>query len=239
MLNVGWLSSPAAIWRQGEDPELRIRFPIPAYVIELGDERILVDTGLNPSAIDDPGAFYGRPDALGLFELELESDVSEQLDVSTLTRIVLTHLHFDHAGGLARLPSSIPIVVQRREWEAAHDAASCERNFLNPRDYAGDDREVVLVDGEHDLLGDGSIALLPTPGHTPGHQSVRVGEDLIIGADVVHYMSTFEDHRFPIFADDHAAQADSANRLSGLRDAGIRVLPGHDPDVLSPGPLVC
>jgi N-acyl homoserine lactone hydrolase len=238
MLNVGWLSSPAMIWRQGEDPELRIRFPIPAYLIEAGDERILVDTGLNPSAVEDPGAFYGRPDALGMFELELEDDISEQLDSSTLTRIVLTHLHFDHAGGLARLPSSIPIVVQRREWEAGHDAASCARNLLYPRDYAGGEREVVLVDGEHDLLGDGSIELLPTPGHTPGHQSVRVGEDLIIGADVVHYMSTFEDHRFPMFADDHAAQADSADRLGGLRDAGMRVLPGHDPDVLTPGPLL-
>jgi glyoxylase-like metal-dependent hydrolase (beta-lactamase superfamily II) len=237
MLNVGWLSSPAAIWRQGEDPELRIRFPIPAYLIEAGDERILIDTGLNRSAVDDPGAFYGRPETFALFELELEQDVAEQLDVSTLTRIVLTHLHFDHAGGLARLPASIPIVVQRREWEAGHDAAACERNFLNARDYAGEGREVLLVDGDHDLLGDGSIELLLTPGHTPGHQSVRVGDGLILGADVAHFASTFEDHRFPIFADDHAAQADSANRLRARRDAGARVLPGHDPGVLRPGPL--
>ena len=237
MLNVGWLSSPAAIWRQGEDPDVRIRFPIPAYVIETGDERILVDTGLNRAAVEDPGDFYGRAEAMSLFELELEADVAEQLDVSTITRIVLTHLHFDHAGGLARLPSSIPIVVQRREWEAGHDRTVSERNFLNPRDYAGDEREVVLVDGDHDLLGDGSVMLLLTPGHTPGHQSVRVGEGLILGADVAHFMSTFEDHRFPIFADDHSAQADSANRLRGLRDAGARVMPGHDPDVLHPGPV--
>jgi glyoxylase-like metal-dependent hydrolase (beta-lactamase superfamily II) len=237
MLNVGWLSSPAAIWRQGEDPELRIRFPIPAYLIEAGDERILIDTGLNRSAVADPGAFYGRPDAFGLFQLELEQDIADQLDVSTLTRIVLTHLHFDHTGGLARLPSSIPVVVQRREWEAGHDAGVAARNFLYQRDYAGDDREVLIVDGDHDLLGDGSIELLLTPGHTPGHQSVRVGEGLILGADVAHFLSTYEDHRFPIFADDHTAQADSANRLSDMRDAGARLLPGHDPDVLRPGPL--
>jgi glyoxylase-like metal-dependent hydrolase (beta-lactamase superfamily II) len=237
MLNVGWLSSPAAIWRQGEDPELQIRFPIPAYLIEAGDERILVDTGLNRSAVTDPGAFYGRPDAFGLFRLELELDIADQLDVSTLTRIVLTHLHFDHTGGLARLPSSIPVVVQRREWEAGHDAGVAARNFLYPRDYAGDDREVLIVDGDHDLLGDGSIELLLTPGHTPGHQSVRVGEGLILGADVGHFLSTYEDHRFPIFADDHTAQADSANRLSDMRDAGTRLLPGHDPAVLHPGPL--
>jgi glyoxylase-like metal-dependent hydrolase (beta-lactamase superfamily II) len=238
MLNVGWLSSSAAVWRQGEDPQRQIRFPIPAYLIETADERILIDTGLNPRAVADPGSFYGRPELFDLFELELEQDITAQVDVSTLTRIVLTHLHFDHAGALALLPSSIPIVVQRREWEAGHDEAAVQRNFLYPRDYAVDDRELVLVDGDHDLLGDGSIELLLTPGHTPGHQSVRVGERLILGADVAHFASTLEDHRFPIFADDFAAQARSANRLRRLRDAGALVLPGHDPEVLRPGELV-
>jgi glyoxylase-like metal-dependent hydrolase (beta-lactamase superfamily II) len=87
----------------------------------------------------------------------------------------------------------------------------------------------------HDLLGDGSIELMLTPGHTPGHQSVRVGDQIILGADVAHFASTLEDNRFPVFADDFAAQAQSADRLRQLRDAGARVLPGHDPDVLRPG----
>ena len=236
MFNVGWISSSAAVWRQGEDPDSRIRFPVPAYLVETGAERILIDTGLNPAAVADPGNFYGRPEA-GMFDLELELSVLEQVDVSTLTRIVLTHVHFDHAGALSLLPRSIPIVVQRREWEGAHDEASVRRNFFYPRDYAVDDREIVLVDGDHDLLGDGSIELLLTPGHTPGHQSVRVAEQLVIGADVAHFAATLEDHRFPVFADDFDAQARSADRLRGLRDAGARVLPGHDPDVLRPGPV--
>lgn len=236
MFNVGWISSSAAVWRQGEDPDSRIRFPVPAYLVETGAERILIDTGLNPAAVADPGNFYGRPEA-GMFDLELELSVLEQVDVSTLTRIVLTHVHFDHAGALTLLPRSIPIVVQRREWEGAHDEASVRRNFFYPRDYAVDDREIVLVDGDHDLLGDGSIELLLTPGHTPGHQSVRIAERLVIGADVAHFAATLEDHRFPVFADDFDAQARSADRLRGLRDAGARVLPGHDPDVLRPGPV--
>jgi N-acyl homoserine lactone hydrolase len=236
MLNVGWISSPAAVYRQGEDPDSRIRFPIPAYLIETAEERILIDTGLHPGAIADPAAFYGRPEA-GLFELELEQPLSEQVDVGTLTRVVLTHLHFDHAGSLALLPASLPIVIQRREWEAGRDAAAIRRNFLYPRDYDVSDRDLVLVDGDHDLLGDGSIELLLTPGHTPGHQSVRVGEQLVIGVDVAHFAATLEDRRFPSFADDFAAQERSADRLCALLDAGARVLPGHDPDVLRPGPV--
>jgi len=237
MFNVGWLSSSAAIWRQGEDAEQRIRMPIPAYLIETDRERILIDTGLNPAAVADPGGFYGRPDIFAPFALELECSIGEQVDLSTLTRVVLTHLHFDHAGGLSQLPRSVPIVIQRREWEAGQDAKAVARNFLHPRDYVLDQQRIVLIDGDHDLLGDGSLELLLTPGHTPGHQSVRVGADLVLGVDVAHFATTLDDHRFPMFADDFAAQARSAESLRKLRDEGAQVLPGHDPDVLRPGPV--
>ena len=130
----------------------------------------------------------------------------------------------------------MPVVVQRAEWEAGQDRAAIERNFFLPRDYAEAPANLVLVDGDHDLLGDGSIELLSTPGHTAGHQSVQVG-DLVIGADAAHYAATLDDRRFPIFADDHDAQGRSADRLRELRDSGLRVQPGHDPAVLEPGPL--
>lgn len=237
MLNAGWMTAPAALWRRDEDPGKRIRVPVPAYVVETASERILIDTGLHPGACADTPAFYGRPEATSFFSLELDQPVHEQIDPTTIAMIVLTHLHYDHAGGLSLLPPSIPIVVQRREWEAGKDSGAIERNFFFPRDYAGQEREAILVDGDHDLLGDGSVELLSTPGHTPGHQSVRLGGDLVVGADVAHYASGLDDHRFPAFADDHSEQRRSAERLRALRDGGTRVLPGHDPDVLRPGPL--
>jgi len=236
-LEVGWIASAAGIWRRDDPLDRRIRFPIPAYLIETERERILLDTGLHPDAVRDPQARYGRADALGPVQLELERSVAEQVDLTTITQVVLTHLHYDHAGGLDLLPAAVPVVVQRREWEAAHDDEAVARNFLQPADYAAVADRVLLVDGDHDLLGDGSIELLLTPGHTPGHQSVRVGERLVIGGDVSHFASGLDDHRFPLFADDHAAQAASARRLRALRDAGADVRPGHDPGVLAPGPV--
>jgi glyoxylase-like metal-dependent hydrolase (beta-lactamase superfamily II) len=237
MLSGGWMTASAALWRQGEDPETKMRFPVPAYLVETEGERILVDTGLHPGACDDAAAHYGGAPTMGLFSFEQDQPVSEQVDPATITRIVLTHLHWDHAGGLSLLPSSIPVVVQRREWEAGGDSAAIERNFFFPRDYVDDEREVILVDGDHDLLGDGSIELLLTPGHTPGHQSVRIGEDLVLGADVTYFDSGLDDLRFPAFGDDLEAQLRSAGRLRALRDGGARVIPGHDPDVLRPGPV--
>jgi glyoxylase-like metal-dependent hydrolase (beta-lactamase superfamily II) len=237
MLNVGWLTAAAGFWRRDDDFDRQVRIPVPAYVIETGEERILVDTGLNPAAVADPARHYGSAEALGLFQLELAESVGEQVDLATVTKVVLTHLHFDHAGGLGLLPPAVPIFLQRREWEAAQDAAAARKNFYLPVDYEAAGGQVTLVDGDHDLLGDGSVRLLLTPGHTPGHQSVGVGERLVLGGDVAHFASGLDDHRFAAFGDDFGAQAESANRLRAMRDAGAIVLPGHDPAVLEPGPV--
>lgn len=237
MLNGGNFTSSAAIWRRDEDPERQIRFPIPVYLIETETERILVDTGLHPGAAADAQDHYGGVESLAIFKLELAAPIAQQIDAGTVTKVVLTHLHFDHAGGLASLPESVPIFLQRREWEAGGDRAAIARNFYLPLDYEGVADRVVLVDGDHDLLGDGAVELLLTPGHTPGHQSVRVGDGLIIGGDVTHFASGLDDHRFPLFADDFDAQRTSAERLRALRDEGVAVLPGHDPGVLRPGPV--
>jgi N-acyl homoserine lactone hydrolase len=238
MLDGGAFTSPAGLWRKGDDMERQVRFPVPIYLVEVGEERILVDTGLHPDAAADAASHYDGAESVALFRLEQEVSLTSQVDLTGLTMVVLTHLHFDHAGGLELLPEDLPIYMQRREWEAAQDPEGIARNFLLPRDYegVGEDR-VVLVDGDHDLLGDGRVELLFTPGHTSGHQSVRVGESLIIGGDVTHFAAGLDDHRLPIFGADLDAQLASAERLRALRDAGATVRPGHDPDVLTPGPV--
>jgi len=61
---------------------------------------------------------------------------------------------------------------------------------------------------------------------------------LVIGGDVTHFAAGLDDHRLPIFGDDLKVQVASAERLRALRDAGAEVRPGHDPDVLVPGPVL-
>jgi N-acyl homoserine lactone hydrolase len=238
MLDGGHFTSPAGLWRRDDDMKRMVRFPVPAYLIETGEERILVDTGLHPAAAADAVAHYHGAESLGFFRLEQRLAIDRQVDLTSLTKVVITHLHFDHAGGLALLPSSLPIYIQQREWEAGQDSEAIAKNFYLPRDYDGVAAQIVLVDGDHDLLGDGSVELLSTPGHTPGHQSVRIGEGLVIGGDVTHFAAGLDDHRLPMFGDDLEVQLASAERLRALRDGGVEVRPGHDPAVLVPGPVL-
>jgi N-acyl homoserine lactone hydrolase len=233
----GWFTVPAGIVRRDDAFDRPVRCPVPVYLIETDSERILVDTGLNPTGVADPVAHYGRAEAFGPFVPEQDASIADQIDLGSLTMVVLTHLHFDHVGGLELVPNDVPLAIQRVEWDAGRDAIAVERNFFLPVDYAATERELRLIDEDnHDLLGDGSVELLQTPGHTPGHQSVRVG-DVVIGADVTHFASGIDDQRLPIFGDDLAAQERSADRLRDLRDSGLTVLPGHDPELLTPGPV--
>jgi glyoxylase-like metal-dependent hydrolase (beta-lactamase superfamily II) len=159
------------------------------------------------------------------------------VDPGEVRWLVTSHLHFDHVGGNAQLPRA-RWVLQRREWEAARDDEWRARNFVDPRDYdLGHDR--LLVDGEHDLFGDGAVVCLPTFGHTPGHQSLRVrtvGGDVVLTADACYLRRTLEDGVLPPNAFDAEAMRASLARLRALRDGGARLVFGHEPEGWDPRP---
>src|SRR5271157_6018459 len=96
MLDGGYFTSAAGLWRRDESMERQVRFPIPVYLIEAGSERILIDTGLHPAAVDDPERHYAGAASIRYFRLELDASIAQQIDLDTLTGVVLTHLHFDH-----------------------------------------------------------------------------------------------------------------------------------------------
>ena len=93
--------------------------------------------------------------------------------------VVNSHFHFDHCGCNASFPRAT-FLVQRAELALAR---------AEPKRYDAKDWDLPLeyraVDGEHDVFGDGSVVLLPTPGHTAGHQSlwIRRGTRRAIRAD--------------------------------------------------------
>jgi glyoxylase-like metal-dependent hydrolase (beta-lactamase superfamily II) len=159
-------------------PAGRVAVPVPFYVIEHPEGVTLFDCGLHANVADADDDYRKRLQAGGAdVSFGPEETVArhlERLDIDPdrVRYVVVSHLHFDHAGGLHQVPNAT-LVVQQREWEAGFDSEIAARYFL-PRRYFDLGHKVQLVDGEHDLFGDGSVVCLPSYGHTPGHQSLRV-----------------------------------------------------------------
>ena len=124
------------------------------------------------------------------------------------------------------------MLVQRREWEAGMCPDIAALHGYNRRNFdLGHKR--LLIDGEHDLFGDGSVVCLPTYGHTPGHQSLRLqldGGEVVLAADSCYFCRTLRERRLPPRAHDREAMLASLDRLAALEAGGARIFYGHDPE---------
>lgn len=223
--------------------------PIPAFLIDHpGAGPILVDTGLHAGVVADPRDNLG-PVASRLYRIamrpeqalpaQLEALGIDPLDVRI---VVMTHLHFDHASGVAQFPQAT-FVVSRAEWQAASGGGTRQGYRARQFDHAFDWR---TVDYEHrdvdsfagfgrsvDLLGDGSIHLVSTPGHSPGHQSVvvRLGDrELLLCGDAAMRRSAIEAGELPLFvADEHRYRRSLAEiRRYVEQTPDAVVICGHD-----------
>lgn len=144
--------------------------------------------------------------------------------------LVNSHLHFDHVGGNHQVKNA-QLVVQEREWRAGHDADLIQANGYHQADY-DHGHDLKLVDGEHDLFGDGSVLYVPTYGHTPGHQSlkVRLGSgDVLLTGDACYLRQTLENLHLPRVVHNAAEMLESLGRIRTLQKAGARIFYGHDP----------
>ena len=166
--------------------------PINVYVIEHEQGVVLFDTGQDRRSVTAPdyfptgfaGHIYSR---LARFDVPEDATLTARLasigyDVSDVRLAVLSHLHQDHIGGLPELGRA-DIVVSEAEWAEADKPRAVLAGFLGEHiklpglnwklvTPAATDSAVAPFGAAHDLFGDGSLLLIPTPGHTPGSLSM-------------------------------------------------------------------
>ncbi|MGH7893413.1 MAG: N-acyl homoserine lactonase family protein [Candidatus Binatia bacterium] len=230
----GWLTGPAGLFLEGEHGKLRV--PVPVFLIDHPKGRVLFDTGLHPDVQHDPHGRLGFLADVFPAEFRPGEEVAGRLAargvaIDRVDYVVLSHLHFDHAGGLGTIPNA-RLVVQRREWEAGGDPDLAAQLSFARHDF-DHGHDLLLVDGEHDLFGDGRVVCVPTHGHTPGHQSLRVrldARDVVLTADACYLRRTLEAEHLPMLVYDRDATLASLRRLRAFRDAGARIVYGHDAD---------
>jgi N-acyl homoserine lactone hydrolase len=231
-LTCGWLTADARGMVDHEDVSGPMRMPVGAFLVEHPQGSLVFDTGMHP----DLQVSKDRLRKIGsLFEIELDDAglVDGQLrardvDPDDVAVAVVSHLHFDHCGGLCRLPNA-RVLVQAAEWEAAQHPGRIELGIYEPTDFdLGHDR--LLVDGEHDVFGDRSVVLLPTPGHTPGHQSLLIEGRLLLVGDACYCRFALDRDALPAYSADPDRQRATFAWLRDQEAAGIALVFSHDPE---------
>jgi len=211
----------------------RALMPVPSWLIEHPRGLVLFDTGLHQELQTD------RSRLRKLFKTTVvDFDAGEELAArlaaagvvpADVDIVVFSHLHFDHAGGTVEVPNA-RLVVQASEWETGHHPGLVEFGLYDPASFdLGHDVEQIA--GVHDLFGDGSIVCLPTPGHTRGHQALRVelaSGPVVLTGDCVYFERMLDEMKVPDFGFDKEQQLQSMRELLALREAGCRLLYGHD-----------
>jgi N-acyl homoserine lactone hydrolase len=230
----GFLTIPQAFLL--EHTTGRITVPIPAYLIVHPKGRVLFDSGLNLRTQTDPEAYIGRESLrYTTFHFRAGEEISARLQALAIapedvTHVVNSHWHYDHAGGNAQAPNA-EIVVQQREWE--HAMALPDDDVAYRKADFDTGQRVRRVCGEHDLFGDGTVTCLPTYGHTPGHQSLRVrtarGEFLLCG-DACYLRRSLATLHLPGVRADREATLSVLERFRAMQERGARIMFGHDPE---------
>ncbi len=231
----GFVTIPYGFLLQGMKGRLTV--PVPAYLIVHEKGRALFDSGLNLESQTDPLGYFGE-DGLkyNTFHFLPGEEVSARLTATGIAPedvdiVINSHLHYDHSGGNAQAPNA-QVLVQSREW--AHAKATADQNLGYLAKDFDTGQKLRLVDGEHDVFGDGSVVCLPTYGHTPGHQSLRVqtelGGEFILCGDACYLKKTLEDLHLPGVIADQAAAMAVLHRFREMQARGSKIMFGHDPD---------
>ena len=216
------LANDESVWTPGENVGRSIEFSSTCWLIQHRNKWLLWDTGVPESALHDPKGWSTLPK---LIVYHLDKTLTDQLaaiglKTTDISYVALSHSHGDHIGNVRLFPNST-VLMQRAEyaWISSPDGPNDNVNQLKAlaRKLLGTPKHLRLLDGDTDVFGDGSVTLVSTPGHTPGHQSLLIhlknSGFIILSGDVVHLEENFEKNTVPSLNTDKAASIASMDRI--------------------------
>ncbi|PZO71520.1 MAG: N-acyl homoserine lactonase family protein, partial [Sphingomonas taxi] len=170
-----------------------------AYLIKHADGWTLWDTGMEDSLAELPEGRIIAHDIRGIAKRTIAGQLKEiGIDPQDVSTLILSHAHFDHAGNCRLFPNA-RWIVQKAERDAMFGDKPDSFGFLPHLYDTLRSNPTEVVEGDHDVLGDGSVTLIATPGHTPGHCSLLVrlpkSGPVILSGDVAHFEESLH-HRY-------------------------------------------
>lgn len=231
-----------------------VEIPIGAFLIQHREGAVLFDTGMDPRICEPEyiDSAIGRFLARRIFQFHIGEDDSlarqlKAINVSpnSVQKAIISHLHFDHVGGIADIPQA-ELLVSKTEWQRLSEPNPQNDWILREHielpgakwrqiDFDATDDPVLEAFGEcHDVMGDGSLVLLPTPGHTQGSMSLLLRSSnmvpMLFVGDLTYEADLLMRDQFPAVGD-KASLRDSFAKVRALKRQlpDLLVLASHDP----------
>jgi glyoxylase-like metal-dependent hydrolase (beta-lactamase superfamily II) len=212
-LDCGTPQEPVAVNERFSDTfsygDLKIQFVYSCYIIKHGDQYLLWDTG---HAMTTPKV---APKVSVVDQLAQINLKPEQINY-----VGISHYHADHTGQVGSFPAAT-LLIGKGDWDAITSPKPGPGvNFAPFAPWISGGGKVEALPNDKDVFGDGSVIVLYTPGHTPGHHSLLVklpqmGAVLITG-DAVHFRENYETNGVPWFNYDRAETLASIDRLKKI-----------------------
>ncbi|MBO0758226.1 MAG: N-acyl homoserine lactonase family protein [Bradyrhizobiaceae bacterium] len=212
-LDCGTPQAPVAVNQRFSDTyaygELRLQFVYSCYLIKHGDEYLLWDTG---HAMTTPNVAPKVSLVDLLAKIDLKPDQIKYVGIS--------HYHADHTGQVSSFPNAT-LLIGKGDWEAITSPKPAEGvNFKPFEHWIKGEGKVEPLPLDKDVFGDGSVIMLSTPGHTPGHHSLLVKlpqiGNVILSGDAAHFRENYDSNGVPAFNFDRAQTVASLERLKAI-----------------------
>lgn len=205
------------------DAETTVReLTVPCYLIDHPKGKLLWDAGLpaamagNSTPIPMPGGGGTVTYARSL--LDQLSDLG--LRPEDIDKVAFSHMHFDHTGS-ANFFTASQLLIQQTEFTAAFEEPEKFEGVFEPALYSemAQARRRIL-NGDHDVFGDGSVQIISAPGHTPGHQVLLLrlanSGPLVLSGDLYHFRFSRKNRRTPVFNHNAETTLASMDRVEAL-----------------------
>jgi glyoxylase-like metal-dependent hydrolase (beta-lactamase superfamily II) len=212
-LDCGTPQAPTAVNERFSDTysygDLKLQLVFSCYLVKHGDQYLLWDTG---HAMTTPNFAPKVSIVDQLAKLDIKPEQVKYVGIS--------HYHGDHTGQVASFPKAT-LLIGAREWDAITAPKPAEGvNYKPFENWAKGEGKVEPLTLDKDVFGDGSVIVLRTPGHTPGHSSllVRLPQTgaVILSGDAVHFRENYDSDGVPAFNYDRAQTVASIERIKKL-----------------------
>ena len=203
---------------------------VPAFLIRHPKGTLMWDTGLNPEWVKKEGS------ANPVLHATVAASIAEQLKQigvtpADVTFVAFSHLHLDHTGN-ANLFAKSTWIMSKAEIEWATGPAG-KFAIDAPSFSAYEGAKKKLIDGDLDVFGDGTVQILRTPGHTPGHQVLLLrlkSGSVLLSGDLYHLRRDVKERLIPIWNTNRADTLASFDRVERLvKNLHARLVVQHDP----------